>query len=317
LKENVLKKPYGFIYMLVNNINHKVYIGQTIYTFKQRYDYAGKGIERVYNYHMSRKNGGEYYNKHLVNSIEFYGLENFTVYENYDIAYSQDELNEKEEHWIKHYKSYDNKFGYNKNLGGDGQKASKETREKISLNHKDVSGINNPMFGKRGELAPCYGRCGESHPMYGKTGGKHPLAKSIICLNTLEVFPSSVEIYNKYKVNRNSVCMCCRGIHKHSGKHPATKEPLRWMYYDDYKKLNEIDKSNFNKITPYKYICLNTKETFFTAKEASIKYNTFDTTIVQCCKGIKKSSGKHPVTGEKLVWMYYYDYIKLHNDKIN
>lgn len=31
-----------------------------------------------------------------------------------------------------------------------------EVREKISKNHADVSGENNPMYGKSGELAPCY-----------------------------------------------------------------------------------------------------------------------------------------------------------------
>lgn len=43
----------------------------------------------------------------------------------------------------------------NPNLG---KKSSKETREKISKNHADVSGTNNPMFGKSGPLSPNFGK---------------------------------------------------------------------------------------------------------------------------------------------------------------
>ena len=33
-----------------------------------------------------------------------------------------------------------------------------ETRNKMSKNHVDVSGENNPNYGKRGELSPLFGR---------------------------------------------------------------------------------------------------------------------------------------------------------------
>ena len=46
-------------------------------------------------------------------------------------------------------------------------KASKTPELKKHLS-EILSGKNNPMYGKMGELAPCYGRCGELHPMYGK-----------------------------------------------------------------------------------------------------------------------------------------------------
>lgn len=54
-------------------------------------------------------------------------------------------------------------------------------------------------------------------------------------------------------------------------------------------------------------ICLNTMEIFDCIKDASEKYNTESNTI---CKAIMhkdgyKSSGRHPVTNEKLLWEYY------------
>ena len=38
--------------------------------------------------------------------------------------------------------------------------------------------------------------------------------------------------------------------------------------------------------------------------EASRKYNVPDSNINKCCKGERKSAGRHPITGEKLVWKY-------------
>jgi group I intron endonuclease len=57
-----------------------------------------------------------------------------------------------------------------------------------------------------------------------------------------------------------------------------------------------------------KVICLETKEIFDTAKEASIKYNISH--IGNCCKGKQKSAGKDS-QGNKLHWMYYSEYLKI------
>ena len=66
-------------------------------------------------------------------------------------------------------------------------------------------------------------------------------------------------------------------------------------------------------------ICLNTMQVFKTATEASkwcgLKSST---SITECCAKAKtnkrKSAGKHPITNEKLHWMYYKDYLKLQNE---
>ena len=50
--------------------------------------------------------------------------------------------------------------------------------------------------------------------------------------------------------------------------------------------------------------CITTGETFDTIIEASEKYSVCKNNICRCCRGKSKSAGKHPVTGEKLVWKY-------------
>lgn len=58
-----------------------------------------------------------------------------------------------------------------------------------------------------------------------------------------------------------------------------------------------------------KVVCLETNEIFDTIGEA--KQWSKAAAIGQCCLGKVKYSGKHPVTGEKLQWMYYEDWLKL------
>ena len=66
-----------------------------------------------------------------------------------------------------------------------------------------------------------------------------------------------------------------------------------------------------NNPSSKKVICITTGEIFYSVAEASKKYNTYTTCISKNCIGIRlKSAGKHPETGEKLVWMYYEDYLE-------
>ena len=53
-----------------------------------------------------------------------------------------------------------------------------------------------------------------------------------------------------------------------------------------------------------KVICITTGEEFDCISAASTKYNVMRANIRACCKNKIKSAGKHPVTGEKLVWKY-------------
>lgn len=139
-------KHYGIIYKILNKINNKIYIGQTTRAkgFNGRYYGKGVGIERVYNYYKHRqslidskkefrKNG---YNVHLMSSIEKYGFDAFIVDEIFDIAYSKEELDNKEKYWISYYKSNDPLHGYNSESGGYNFTMSEETKQKISSKNK-------------------------------------------------------------------------------------------------------------------------------------------------------------------------------------
>lgn len=53
-------------------------------------------------------------------------------------------------------------------------------------------------------------------------------------------------------------------------------------------------------------ICLTTNEKFIYIRQATEKYRINASHISDCCKknGKRKSAGKHPITGEKMLWEY-------------
>jgi len=116
---------YGIIYKVTNTANKKVYIGQTVCGIKSRYPHGGITlVERMYKNHKYLKNHGYAYNKHLLVSIEKYGVKSFEGVELFDYAFSKNELDIKESMYIKLYKSINRKHGYNNKEGGGNGKLS-------------------------------------------------------------------------------------------------------------------------------------------------------------------------------------------------
>jgi len=70
-------------------------------------------------------------------------------------------------------------------------------------------------------------------------------------------------------------------------------------------------KSNEKYFKSKKVICLTTNEVFNSILEASKGNESNRSSISACCRGKLKSAGKHPETGEKMVWMYYEKYLEL------
>ena len=60
------------------------------------------------------------------------------------------------------------------------------------------------------------------------------------------------------------------------------------------------EKHQFSK----KVKCITTGEIFNCMSDAERKYNIYKGEVSKCCRGKRNYAGKHPVTGEKLVWEY-------------
>lgn len=125
------------IYKITNIQNGKIYVGQTIQSFKSRM-----------NEHKKKMRNGA--NFPLYNAMRKYGIDNFT-FEVISSAASQEELNEKEIFWINYFNSeYPN--GYNLTSGGAGTLNYHHTEcdiEKMrALKAGAYDGDKNPFYGK-------------------------------------------------------------------------------------------------------------------------------------------------------------------------
>lgn len=87
-----------WIYKIYNDINDKVYIGQTIHS-----------VQRRFSRHLQDAISGRL-NTHLCRAIRLYGKKHFFV-ETIDTASNQEELTKKEYYWINFYNSVNK--GYN------------------------------------------------------------------------------------------------------------------------------------------------------------------------------------------------------------
>ena len=95
----------GFIYKVTNDINEKVYIGQTAFSIEERF--AEHCKDRLQEKSKHRP---------LYNAMNKYGIEHFKIEKIEEC--SIDMLSEREIYWIAYYNSYEN--GYNATRGGEG-----------------------------------------------------------------------------------------------------------------------------------------------------------------------------------------------------
>lgn len=145
------------IYKAVNIINGKSYIGQTVQLLnkrKSKHFYDSKKISNLIFHNAIRKHGWNNFTWAVLCECE-----------------TKEELDEMEFHYIKQYNSHKSDKGYNMTWGGDGgfdhinnnkginhprygKTHTKQSRYKISKNHVDVSGKNNPRSKKWKLISP-------------------------------------------------------------------------------------------------------------------------------------------------------------------
>ncbi len=287
------EEVYGIIYKITNKVNGKVYIGQTIDKsgFKGRYRRKGEGIERVYRYHKSIKEQKGNYNVYLLRSIEKYGFEAFEVIEEFDTAYSKEELDYLEIKYIKMFNCI-NPNGYNSASGGSNGKHCEKTIENIS--EKVVCLNTKKIFTSAKKACEFYNLKLNNNKHIGE-----------ICNNI------------EFKRGRKYCGTLENG------------ERLTWLYYKDYIKLSDYeieqrvkiaqqDTSSKNNPNATKIICITTNEVFYSIAEASRKYNINESSIRQTCnsKNNRKVAGKS-IDGTPLQWLYYEEYLKMSQEEID
>ena len=212
------------IYMIQNLVNGKMYIGQAV------------DIERRWGRHRSRLRGNNHDNEHLQSAWNKYKEDNFEFTIICECYESQ--LNTKEIDYISKLRTYDRDFGYNKTYGGDSERPTEETREKMSKAHKGkYCGENAPMYGKHHSeetrRKQSEANKGENAPMYGKLGAKNPKSISVVQLTLdgelVNIYGSAMEAEREGGFTNQNITACCKGRRKTHGGY-------RFMYLKDWLK---------------------------------------------------------------------------------
>ena len=131
---------------------------------------------------------------------------------------------------------------------------------------------------------------------------KEALSTPVVCLNNKKVYDSMIEASRQTKVSQQSIKESCS-----QHKILASKNPCNmWAYQSEYNNNsyieNEYSETSKNK---KRIICLNTNTIFNSISDAKKWCGKSD--INSALSHRQATAGRHPLTGEKLLWAYCED----------
>jgi group I intron endonuclease len=292
----------GCIYKITCKDNNKVYIGQTIQPLEQRfYHHIDDAINKDYNYAFA-------------NAIRKHGAENFEIeeIEKYTAKNKQElkqKLDDAEKKYIERYNSY--LEGYNSTLGGDGtlgSKLSKEHKLKISQaikgrRHTEES-IKKMRKVQKGKIISEETRKKISKTVKSKTTPEHlkkmvEASKKVNCKQVaqytlegklLEIYPSLSVASIETGISKTGIGMNCNGQRNSAGGYC-------WRYVKGEAEENIKTNVTINSISNKPKSVLqydkhgNLINRYSSISEASKDNNIVISSIVENCKGKRKSAG--------------------------
>lgn len=248
------------VYCIENTVNNRKYIG------------ISRDIKRRWLEHKSELDNHSHNNQYLQASWDKYGKEKFNFYIIELCAEAL--LSEREQFYIKSYRSMSHENGYNLTVGGENMSVGKAV---ISLKDGVIYNFVNEAANAAGVASITmtswcrqkqnfmyldeYNSLSDEDKMYWRT------------------FDWNTTIHNKLS-------------QAHSRENLSTKT---------LEKLS-IATSGERNPRATKVYCPQLNESFDCIKYASDKYGVNRGSITSCLKGRLKSAGKHPITGEKLTW---------------
>lgn len=200
------------VYIHINKINGKAYVGQTCRNPKDRWDYGYGYKNQEYFYRAIRK----------------YGWNNFE-HEVIASKLTKDEADNFEKLLIEKLNLLNPKYGYNLHEGGSGGRMSEATKQKL---RKANSGENHPIYGKhlpestRKKISNA--KTGEKNNFYGKhhseeskqkireanSGSNNVRSKKVFQYdlqnNLIKEWDSMTDVANFYNVGRTTVMRYCQ-----------------------------------------------------------------------------------------------------------
>ena len=290
------------IYKITNNINGKMYIGQSNNIYRRWKEHKSK-----YSWYTQ--------NNILYKAFQKYGIDNFT----FEIIHECDEseLNDKEVYYIQQYNTFiksENSNGYNITLGGNGMRGFHHTEQsKLKMSNAN-KGVNNSNYGKpmsdyqkqlrselfKGRKVSDLSKLKMRMAKIGiYKGEKHPLAKQVICNNKL--FGCVKDCAEYYNVSYNAML---NWLNK--------KNNIPKYFYDlnlRYKDSDVIYEVSSNKYKPKMVVCDGV--IYNNVRECAKFYNIKDSTMRSWLNGKRTMQQKFIDLGLR----YYINTLEVSTDE--
>ena len=260
----------GYVYMIYNNVNDKVYIGETLQKISTRFK---QHLQMAFR--EKRK-----YDTHLFRAIRKYGKEHFFVKEldrviGIDRDQIKKEIQRLEVLYVEKYNSF--KEGYNCNSGGG--KGARIPSDEIRQKEREAK-LNMPNLSEFMANARAHQDLRVGINMYDFNTGE-----------LLETFESIKDAAIKYDKDGSAITKICKGKTNYL-RISNSKVTFRYKY-DEY-----IPKYTVECFTD----SLGIIERFVKASDGAKKYKVDLSALTRCCKGKSESAGKY--NNEKLKWRY-------------
>ena len=285
------------IYCVENLANNKKYFGQSI------------DVNSRLSKHKSLLKNNRHNNKHLQRAYNTYGCDNFKFYVVEEC--NEDLLDERERYYILLYNTNNRKYGYNIEPGGNknktlsdetknklrfanlGKKLPDEVKAKISMANKGkVVSDEQKQFLR--DLHLGLRHSDETKIKIGTASKKENLSEETLKKMSESHKRENLSSETLQKMKDSHVGLC------HTDE---TKEKLRLAFQN--REFSDEWRAKISEAKKLPIYCPQLNELFTSAKEAEKKYKSCGvnrTKISACLHGKRKSSGKHPITGEPLTW---------------
>lgn len=264
----------AFIYKIYNDINDKVYIGETI-----------RPISKRWSQHIKKAKDLEI-NGHLQNAIRNYGIDNFHI-EIIEECLDKDRFI-RERYWISYYDSYRN--GYNSTLGGEG--ANRYDYDKILElwnDGKTVEQICNELSCCSTTVQSALKSKGIKHIDHINRIFAKPVLQYDVEGNFIARYNSVNEAGRAMgKVNGGNITKCCLGEIK-------TSLGYIWKYEDDETQIEELVKTKKKRTTGKKVLQFDLNDNFIaeydSCEEAARKIKAKSGSVInRCARGERKTA---------------------------
>lgn len=254
----------GYIYKITNDVNDKVYIGQTHLTLQDRW--------RTHKYAHKKENYP------LYRAMRKYGIDKFHIE---PIEECSDEmLDEREVYWIEYYGSFGK--GYNATLGGEGHKSytEEEVRElwdkgyvihEISeILHADKASIRSRLK----TYEPFVEQRKQRYAEQIRERNSKAVKQYTLDGEYITTFSSMAEAEKQTGVSKSTITLACQGKCK-------TAKGFQWRYEDDDSPVKSTSRYT---VHPIKRISKNGEVVRFeSAKKASEQLNLNLNSIHRAC----------------------------------